>query len=86
MRVDTKPSADAGICFLVGELGSGKSALAKQIASSDYPRTVWLTPSSLDYETEMERDRALGLVHPFALVLHLAPERYLDGVRWDRGL
>ena len=31
----------------------------------------------------MERDRALGLVHPFALVLHLAPERYLmvfDGI------
>ncbi|MDA8253319.1 MAG: DUF6088 family protein, partial [Rhodospirillales bacterium] len=75
--------ADAGICFLVGESGSGKSALATQIASSDYSRTVWLTPSSLDYETEMERDRALGLVHPFSQVLHLAPERCLmvfDGI------
>ena len=83
--------ADAGICFLVGESGSGKSALAKQIASSDYPHTVWLTPSSLDHETEMERDRSLGLVHPIAQVLHLAPERCLmvfDGIEayGDRAL
>lgn len=83
--------ATAGICFLVGESGSGKSALAKQIATADYPRVVWLTPSSLDHETEIERDRALGLAHAFAQMLRVAPERCLlvfDGIEayGDRAL
>jgi hypothetical protein len=83
--------AAAGTCFLVGESGSGKSALAKQIASTDYPRVVWLTPSGLDHEGEIERDRALGLTHPLAQVLRLAPERSLlvfDGIETygDRAL
>ena len=75
--------AAAGICLLVGESGSGKSALAKQIAMAGYPRIVWLSATNLDYETEIDRDQALGLIHGLAAMLRVAPERcllVLDGL------
>ena len=73
----------AGACFLVGESGCGKSALAKEVAGTDYPRVIWLTANVLDHDTEAEFDRAISLRHPLVQVLRAAPERCLvvfDGI------
>lgn len=69
--------ASTGTCFLIGESGSGKSALAKGIASADYSRVVWLSASVLDQATPGDFDRALGLRHPFVEILRASPERCL---------
>jgi hypothetical protein len=73
----------AGICVLVGESGSGKSALAKEIAIADYPRTIWLSAHSLDHDSPLDFERAVGLRHPLVDLLRSAPTRSLvvfDGV------
>ena len=72
-----------GVCVLVGELGSGKSALAKEISLADYPRTIWLTASFLDHESLVDLAGAVGLRHPLISILRAAPTRCLvvfDGV------
>jgi integrase len=38
-------------CFLVGESGCGKSALAKDIGQARYTRVVWIAEGTLDYAT-----------------------------------
>ena len=73
----------AWICVLVGESGSGKSALAKEIALADYPRTIWLSAHSLDHDSPLDFERAVGLRHPLGDLLRSAPTRCLvvfDGV------
>jgi hypothetical protein len=72
-----------GACFLVGDLGSGKSALAKAIGLANYPRVIWLGPDVLDCETPAQFERAAGISHPLAAILAATPERCLvvfDGV------
>ena len=67
----------------MGESGSGKSALAKEIAYADYPRTIWLSANILDHEAPVDFERAVGLRHPVVDVLRSAPTRCLvvfDGV------
>ena len=66
-----------------GESGSGKSALAKEIALADYPRTIWLSANMLDHELPVDFERAIALRHPLVDILRLAPTRCLvvfDGV------
>jgi hypothetical protein len=79
----TRRLTSAGICILVGESGSDKSALAKEVALTDYPRTIWLSARSLDHEVTADFERALGLRHPFIDILRMSPSRCLivfDGV------
>jgi hypothetical protein len=52
-------------CLLVGESGCGKSALAKAIAQSRYPRAIWIAESTLDHDTAAQFERDLSLrAHP----------------------
>jgi hypothetical protein len=59
--------------LLVGESGSGKSALAKEIIAARYGRGVWFADTTLDYETEAEFERHIGITHPLVDVLAAAP-------------
>ena len=73
----------AGACLLVGESGSGKSALLKEIAATDYPRTIWLSAKAIDYELLADFEHAIGLRNPLLDLLRLAPDRCLvvfDGI------
>jgi len=73
----------AGMCLLIGESGSGKSALAKEIARADYPRTIWLSANILDHDSPVDFERAIALRHPLVDILRSAPTRCLvvfDGV------
>jgi hypothetical protein len=67
----------AGTCVLAGESGSGKSALLKEIAKADYPRTVWLQAGILDVDSPPDLEQKIGLRHPLVDILRLAPERCL---------
>jgi hypothetical protein len=69
--------AAAGVCILVGESGSGKSALAKEISLVHYPRTILLTATALDHETQPDFERAIGLRRPLVDILRAAPTRCL---------
>jgi hypothetical protein len=53
-----------GTCFLAGESGSGKSALAKEIAAARYRRVIWLTGQMLDHSARSEVERSLHLNRP----------------------
>lgn len=61
-----------GACFLAGELGSGKSALAKQIATKHYRRVLWFTPQMLDHP-RLDVESALQLSHPIAEIVSSSP-------------
>jgi hypothetical protein len=50
-----------GACFLAGESGSGKSALAKEMVAACYRRVIWLTGQMLDHSARSEVERALHL-------------------------
>ena len=67
-------------CLLVGELGCGKSALAKEIAQTRYGRAVWLAENTLDYDTAAEFERVVGIRHPVAEILTRLPEPCLQPV------
>ena len=55
-----------GACFLVGDLGSGKSALAKAIGLANYRRVLWLGPDALDWDTMPQFERAANIRHSLA--------------------
>ncbi|MEH2549987.1 hypothetical protein V1283_006632 [Bradyrhizobium sp. AZCC 2262] len=61
-------------CFLIGESGSGKSALAKRIGEGDYRRCLWLAETTIDYDTEAAFERDIGIVHPLCDILSASPE------------
>ena len=61
-------------CFLIGESGSGKSALAKRIGEGDYGRCLWLAETTIDYDTEAAFERDIGIVHPLCDILSASPE------------
>jgi hypothetical protein len=62
-----------GACFLAGESGSGKSALAKEIAAARYRRVIWLTGQMLDRSARSEVERALHLNQPIVEIVRSSP-------------
>jgi hypothetical protein len=60
-------------CFLVGESGCGKSALAKEIAQASYQRVVWIAETTFEYDTAAQFERAINIGHPLAEVLAALP-------------
>jgi hypothetical protein len=72
-----------GACFLAGESGSGKSALAKEIAAAGYRRVIWVTGQMLDHSARSEVERALHLNQPIVEIVRSSPVPFLivfDGV------
>ena len=61
-------------CFLVGESGTGKSALAKQVGEAAYGRCVWLAETTVDCDTEAAFEREIGVTHPLCEILTASPE------------
>lgn len=81
----------AGACLLVGESGAGKSALLKEVAEANYPRTIWLPANALDHDSSVDFERAVGLRHPLTEILQFSTQRCLivfDGIEnyTDRAL
>lgn len=50
-------------CFLVGDSGCGKSALAKTFAAANYKRIIWLGNDSLEYASLPDFGKGIGLRH-----------------------
>jgi len=70
-------------CILIGESGSGKSALAKRLSGERYGRAVWFSGDDLDYKATPDFERAVGLHHPLSQVLVSSPQPclvVLDGI------
>jgi hypothetical protein len=70
-------------CILIGESGSGKSALAKRMSSDRYGRAVWFSGDDLDHKTPHDCERAVGLHHPLTQILLSSPQPCLavfDGI------
>jgi hypothetical protein len=70
-------------CFLVGESGCGKSALAKDIGQTHYKRVVWIGESTFDYATPAQFESGAGISHPLVEILTALPEHCLivfDGI------
>jgi hypothetical protein len=70
-------------CMLIGESGSGKSALAKRISGDRYSRAVWFSGNDLDHKTPSDYERSVGLHHPLTQVLLASPQACLvvfDGI------
>jgi hypothetical protein len=63
-----------GACFLIGESGCGKSALAKETAQTQYRRAAWITENTLDHDTLLQSEQALGIDHPFVEILSALPD------------
>jgi hypothetical protein len=61
-------------CFLVGESGGGKSALAKQIGEANYDRCLWFAELTVDHDTESAFEREIGITHPLGEILAASPE------------
>ncbi len=79
------------VCFLVGESGCGKSAIARRTAEQGYGRAVWLPAEALEVASLADLERGLGLRNPLADTLRAAPGSCLvvcDGVEGysDRAL
>ena len=73
-RASIQRGLDArGACFLVGESGCGKSALAKEMARAQYRRVVWVTENTLDYDTSVQFEQGIGICHPLVEVLSALP-------------
>lgn len=82
----TKRSA----CFLVGDSGSGKTAIATQLAAT-YSSVLWLNGGLLDYASLPDLQRAIGLTHsvadvigstvPVTLIIADAVEGYSDNAK-----
>src|ERR1700760_1697403 len=60
-------------CFLVGESGCGKSALAKAIGLDCYSHVIWIAENTLDHDTALEFERAINISHPLVGVLTALP-------------
>jgi hypothetical protein len=74
---------ERGACFLAGESGSGKSALAKEIATARYRRVIWLSAQMLDHGARSAVERALHLSQPIVEIVLSSPEPCLivfDGI------
>jgi hypothetical protein len=56
-------------CFVVGESGCGKSALAKMIGQASYRRCVWIAESTVDHDSAAQFERGIGIGHPLSEVL-----------------
>jgi hypothetical protein len=70
-------------CFLVGESGCGKSALAKDIGQARYTRVVWIAEGTLDYATAAQFESGAGISYPLVEILTALPEPCLivfDGI------
>jgi hypothetical protein len=65
------------LCILAGESGSGKSALASQLASERYSRSAWLSADDLNHKKASEFTRAIGLRHSLSEILLASPGRSL---------
>jgi hypothetical protein len=68
LAVITAAIAKRSTCFLVGDSGSGKTSIAKQLASS-YAKVIWLNGSMIDHASLSDLQRAFGLTHPIAEVI-----------------
>ncbi|MFG7103567.1 ATP-binding protein [Burkholderia pseudomallei] len=53
-------------CFLIGDSGTGKSALAKAFASARYRRILWLNGDMLDHASLPDFEKDIGLSHSIA--------------------
>ncbi len=67
-----KKLATAGRVVLVGESGTGKSALAKRLAAF-HSRAVWLTPEEFDNALVPFFEQRLGLRHRLPELLEAVP-------------
>jgi hypothetical protein len=70
-------------CMLIGDSGSGKSALAKRISGDRYGRAVWFCCDDLDHKAPRDFERAVGLHHPLTQILLSSPQLCLvvfDGI------
>jgi hypothetical protein len=56
-------------CILIGESGSGKSALTQQSSRDRKDQTIWLTPAYLDKKTVSGFEQAMGLRHTLTKLL-----------------
>jgi hypothetical protein len=56
-------------CFLVGDSGCGKSALAKEFATSNYKRVIWLNNDSLEYASLPDFEKGIGVLHEIAEII-----------------
>jgi hypothetical protein len=50
-------------CFLVGDSGCGKSALAKEFAAANRKRAVWFANDALEYASLPDFEKGIGLLH-----------------------
>lgn len=60
---------DRSSCFLIGDSGAGKSALAKAYTLARYQRIIWLSGDMLDHATLPDFERAIGLSHPISEIV-----------------
>jgi hypothetical protein len=56
-------------CMLIGESGSGKSALAKRLSAGRYARAIWFSGDDLNHKAPRDFERAMELQHPLTQVL-----------------
>jgi hypothetical protein len=58
-----------GTCFLIGDSGCGKSALAKEFATNRYARIIWLGADMLEHASLPDFEKAIGLSHSIAEII-----------------
>jgi hypothetical protein len=71
----TKALRECAGCAVLGESGSGKSALVRSVLDRQFPDAIqiWLAPDVLSDALSASRRQALGLDHDLAFVLERAP-------------
>jgi hypothetical protein len=75
--------ASTRVCMIIGESGSGKSALAKRLSAERYGQAVWFSGNDLDHKAPRDFERALGLRYPLTKVLLSSSQECLvvfDGI------
>jgi hypothetical protein len=65
------------ISILAGESGSGKSAMASQLATERYSRAAWLSADDLNHKNSSAFTRALGLRHSLPETLRASSDSSL---------
>jgi Domain of unknown function (DUF4062) len=73
----TRHLDERGLCFVAGESGSGKSALAKTCVDRHYPCVLWVTEELIDAQNVTQVESRLDLQHPLIEVLIAASSRCL---------